>query len=469
MESTKMAESIMKWRLGKKTAMLNGMKILSAWAVVMLMTGGLSGCASLSNPTANAIPVNRLPREMLGESREIEQTIPEKFLKAPKQDPYILQPNDVLGVYIRNVTGDEKSIPPVVQLPDTRLPPSIGFPFVIRDDGTVSLPLSPEPIKVAGLSIVEAEKEIKRHYIEVWQILKPENASVSVTIQKQRTNAVYVLRQDSGSVTFGQGGLNNTKRGTGIVLDLQFNESDVATALSRTGGLPGLDAKNEVLIFRGAYRPGKDGQLVMPDLKKIKTGKTVLTKDAEGNTGLEVVRIPLRLKPGAVVPYLPEDVRLGDGDAVFIETRETELYYTGGLLPPGEFTLPRDYDLDVLEAVGQAHGPLFNGAQSATNFGGTFVGGGLGSPNPTCLTIVRQWHEGKSVIIRVDLAKALVDPRERILVKPGDFLILQESFGESFARYITQTFNFNYFSSILNTTNSTGGINTSISFSGRSP
>lgn len=429
------------------------------YSVVMLCTAiavVLSGCASLSNPTANSVPVNRLPAEVLGESREVEQTIPEKFLKAPRQDPYLLSPNDVLGVFIRNITGDEKTIPPVVTLPDTRLPPSFGFPFVIREDGTVSLPLAPEPIKVSGLSISQAEKEIRRYYVDVWQILKPENASVSVSLQKQHTNAIFVLRQDSGSVTFGGGGLNNTKRGTGVVLELQYNESDVATALTRTGGLPGIDAKNEVLIFRGAYKPTKDSKLVMPDLKTLKGGRTVLTKDADGAPGLEVIRIPLRLKPGAVVPFTPEEMRLGDGDALFIETRETELYYTGGLLPPSEVVLPRDYDLDVLEAVAQVRGPLFNGGQATSSLTGNSIVQGMGSPSPTCLTIIRRWPEGKSIIIRVNLAKAVLDPRERILVKPGDFLILQESFSESIARYITQTNSLQYGSTILN--NGTGFI-----------
>ncbi|HMP16868.1 MAG TPA: polysaccharide biosynthesis/export family protein, partial [Gemmatales bacterium] len=266
---------------------------MQKFIVVMLVGSAawVTGCASLSNPTANAIPVNRVPPEILGESREIEQTIPEKFLKAPKQEPYLLGPNDVLGIYIKNVTGGEKDIPPILQSYDPKLPPSFGYPFAVREDGTVSLPLALEPIKVAGMSLTEAEKEIKRYYVDVWNILKPENASVSVTIQKQRTNAIYVLRQDSGAVTFGGGGLNNTKRGTGIVLNLQYNESDVATALASSGGLPGLDAKNEVLIFRGAVKADRDGQLVMPDLKKIRVGKTVLTRDEDGTPGLEVVRI----------------------------------------------------------------------------------------------------------------------------------------------------------------------------------
>lgn len=454
------------WPRNYQSTLVKTIMLLSTVRCILLLVAVatlLPGCAALSNPTVNAIPVNRLPTEVLGESREVEQTIPEKFLKANKQDPYILAPNDVLGVYIKNITGDEKGIPPVVTLPDSRLPPSIGYPFVIREDGTVSLPLAIAPIKVAGMSQIEAEKEIKRKYVEEWQILKPENASVSVTLQKQRTNAIYVLRQDSGAVSFGGGSLNNTKRGTGIVLDLQYNESDVATALSRTGGLPGLDAKNEVLIFRGAYRPDRDGKMAMPDLKKIKGGKTVLTRDPDGNPGLEVVRIPLRLKPGVKVPFTPEDVRLGDGDALFIETRETELFYTGGLLPAGEFVLPRDYDLDVLEAIAQARGPLLNGGQSGSNNLGVAISPGVGAPNPTCLTIIRRWPEGKAIIIRVDVAKAFQDPRERINIKPGDFLVLQESFGESITRYMLQTFNINYFSQIFSSQTAT------ISFTGRTP
>ena len=53
---------------------------------------------------------------------------------------------------------------------------------------------------------------------------------------------------------------------------------------------------------------------------------------------------------------------LQSGDILKIESRETELYYTGGLLPVGEFVLPRDYDLDVIEAVAQVRGPFLNGS-----------------------------------------------------------------------------------------------------------
>lgn len=423
----------------------------------------LPGCAALTNPVGSGIPVRRLPLEVLGESRELEQTIPEKFLVAPRQDPYLITKGDILGVFIKSVTGDEKASPPVVTLPDSKLPPAIGYPFVVREDGTVSLPLAPAPIKVGGMSLADAEKEIRKYYIDIWKILLPENANIIVTMQKQHVNNIYVVRQDAGGILFGSSGFNNTKRGTATVLELQANESDVASALNRTGGLPGLDARNEVVVFRGIYKPERDGILTMPDLKHLAGGKTAMTRDKEGNPGLEIIRIPLRLKPGQKVPFTPEDVRLSDGDVVFIETRETELYYTGGILPQAEILLPRDYDLDVLEAVAQVRGPLFNGGFAGTNFNGSSVGAGLGTPNPTHLSVIRRW-EGKQIVINVDLAKAAVDPRERINVKPGDFLILQETYGEAFIRYLTQVTTFNSFSPLLSP-----NTRSSIDFIGRTP
>src|SRR5262245_39440817 len=58
------------------------------------------GCAALTNPTMNGIPVRRLPPELLARPREQLRTIP---LTALRQDPpqiYRLAPHDVLGVYI---------------------------------------------------------------------------------------------------------------------------------------------------------------------------------------------------------------------------------------------------------------------------------------------------------------------------------------------------------------------------------
>ena len=59
--------------------------------------------------------------------------------------------------------------------------------------------------------------------------------------------------------------------------------------------------------------------------------------------------------------------------------------------------------------------------------------------------------------IRVDLRRALRDPHERILVQPGDVLILQEKPSEAFARYFSQTFlNFDIFWQVFRSKTASG-------------
>ena len=73
---------------------------------------------------------------------------------------------------------------------------------------------------------------------------------------------------------------------------------------------------------------------------------------------------------------------------------------------------------------------------------GSIVSTGLGNPSPSLVTILRKAPNGQQVPIRVDLNAALRDPRENILVKNGDFLILQETHGEAFVRYMSGVLNF---------------------------
>jgi hypothetical protein len=63
--------------------------------------------------------------------------------------------------------------------------------------------------------------------------------------------------------------------------------------------------------------------------------------------------------------------------------------------------------------------------------------------------VLRKTSDGRQLRIRVDLARALRDPRERILVQPGDILVLQEKPAEAVARYFTNFFRLNFFFRIL--------------------
>jgi hypothetical protein len=147
----------------------------------------------------------------------------------------------------------------------------------------------------------------------------------------------------------------------------------------------------------------------------------------------------IKLLPGS----RPEDVILHTGDVVFLEARDHPYFYTAGLLPPGRHILPRDHDIDVLEAIALIRGPMFNGAFGGSNLSGDLVRQGIGNPSPSQVTVVRRTPGGGQVPILVDLNLAVKDPAERIVIRNGDLLILQEAPGDALARYITQTF-FNF-------------------------
>ncbi|MFL5338836.1 MAG: polysaccharide biosynthesis/export family protein [Gemmataceae bacterium] len=390
--------------------------------LLLAALAGLSGgCAAITNPVADGIPVRRLPEEIFPRPREELKTIPLTLLRQPPPAAYLLAPGDVLGVYIENLLGDKAGAPPVRMTETGNQPPAIGYPIPVLENGTISLPFT-DPIPVAGLSIEAAREAVRVAITETKQLLPKDKARIYVTLMQPRRYHVVVVRQDTGNVSIGpEGTLGAGKRGSGFPIDLPAYENDILNALAKTGGLPGLDALNEVMVQRTA--PPVPGDPNPPPTS--------------------VIRIPLRTRPGEPLPFRPEDVVLRNGDIVFIESRETELFYTAGLLPIGEYVLPRDYDLDVVAAVAKVRGPLLNGGFNQNNqFTGQLVAGGLGAPSPSLLTVLRKTGHGRQLTIRVDLNRAMRDPRERILVQPGDVLVLQEKPGEAIARYLSSIVHF---------------------------
>lgn len=149
-----------------------------------------------------------------------------------------------------------------------------------------------------------------------------------------------------------------------------------------------------------------------------------------------VVKIPIRLQPGEVPQFTEEDITLCDGDIVFIESRETEVFYTGGLLGGGQYTLPRDYDLRVLEAISIAEGRQSNGGQALRSVGGVSALNRDVATSASRVAILRNLPNGQRVTIEVDLNKAMRYKEENILVQPGDMLLLQYTFPEATAAFV---------------------------------
>lgn len=404
------------------------------------------GCAAITNPVADGIPVRRLPPEALGESRNDIRPVPLASLVAPAPPAYTLAAGDTLGVFAPGALGRLDDTPPVTVVggPDgNSRPPAIGYPVLVRENGTISLPQL-APIPVAGKTLTEAEEAVKAAYAKNAageEVLKPDQrARIIVTLLRPRLYHILVLREDAGGVTVGStGGFNGlgggsgsfvsqTRRTAGFPLDLPAGENTLLNALTRSGGLPGGEAEDYVLIQRKAYRPGPDGKPAPTALDPAKP----------------TLRVPLRLRPGEPFAVRPDDLVLQDGDVVSVNTRSGDLFYTGGLLPPRAFPLPVDRDLDILEAIALVGGPILNGGLAANNLSGQIVQTGLGFPSPSQVTIIRRTKTGGQIPILVSLNRAVKDPRERIAVRPGDFLILQQTAGEGLAQYVTTNLRLNF-------------------------
>ena len=398
-------------------------------AVAILASLSMTGCTALFNPI-ETIPANRVPAQFLAEPQANKVPIDVARLRQTKPEFYTLDADDVLGIFIEGVLGNFDEAPPV-QLPaaNSDLPPAIGFPVPVREDGTASLPLV-KPIPLRGLTIQQAEALITRAYRGGEKPLLKEDSRIIVTLLRERTYRVFVVRQDNSRAAQGlqfqgqqRGGVvsdRGDQSSRGSVLQLPAYQNDVLNALSRTGGLPGVNAKNELRILRGnrVDIARRDEQLTefyrtnRPD--QFPYG--VVPSVADGANTLE---IPLRLNPGVVPDLREEDIILRDGDIIYVDSRESEVYYTGGLLGGGERVLPRDYDLDVLAAVSLA----------GTGVGTNQVLGGLGGAQqrvpPTELVVLRRIPGNRQLAIRIDLNDTINDPRTRLLVQAGDTLILR--------------------------------------------
>lgn len=442
-----------------------------------------TGCAAIH--PIKGVPAQYLPSEYKGEIRSGKETIDLSLLRQPAPKHYLLDTGDVLGVYIEGVLGQFKEVPPV-HFPQTQeVAPSLGYPIPIREDGTISLPLI-GTVFARGLTLTQLEETIRRKYVKDNSILREGRDRILISLQKPRTYRVLVIRQENSNdivgTTVGNLNVGRSKRGTGRVINLPAYNNDVLHALAETGGLPGLDAENSIYIIRGAAhemnrsfcppaiqtgstnlnREKKQGKIQqvsdtytpipetspLPSDTAFQVGQplyssegyysgdlmapTIINDSTMQRSG--IIKIPIRLSPGEQVNLTQEDIILHDGDVVFIESRDTEIFYTGGLLGGGQYTLPRDYDLDILGAISIAQSSQ-NGSNTKSNGGPSALNQDV-TISASNAIILRQLPNGTQLPIKVDLYEAVRHPSQRVLIQPGDYVILQYTKSEAVAAFI---------------------------------
>ncbi|QDT06261.1 Polysaccharide biosynthesis/export protein [Rubripirellula lacrimiformis] len=401
-----------------------------SWSFGVALCGGcllLCGCSSLTFPIKGT-PASSISPSLRPERKSDLVRIDISRLSQPSPTAYRLDEGDVIGLFVETVLpfrkASEPPIAPPVVFPDASiLRPAIGTPLAVASGGIITVP-GAGLVSVKGLTFDEAAARIHAAYISR-QMLDADSEVPSVTLISPRQIQVLVVREDTG----GDGGgalRGNDREASGGPVLLEAYKNDVLNALMATGGLPGLRAKNEVRIYR--RRTVEQSHLVTMDDLEI-TGM-LYADGSSGHTSFQPSSdewidgpdkiIPLRKRRGEMIQLTAEDVILEEGDIVYVSNRDTEVFYTAGLLPPGEHLLPRDYDIDVFEAMSIA----------GYSYGASGSGGGLiGSVTvpPTQLFIFRDLGGGRETTIEVDLGTAIHCHSERLLIRPGDKLLLRHS------------------------------------------
>jgi protein involved in polysaccharide export with SLBB domain len=418
-------------------------------SIGMLSLLASAGCHAITD-VHQAIPASRLPCELCTEPREGRTVFPLTALGQEKPAAHVIGAGDQLSIYVFGVVPpgvDETLVLQRTQPVNQRYYPpngsvigaTVGMPVEVDHTGNVDLPLV-GTIKLAGKTIPEATEVIKDAYREM-KITKEDTERVQVSLITSRVHRIVVLRDDTPSPTVQlvkPGQVDHIHRGSAEVVDLPAYENDLLHALAVTGGLPGTDAAREIWIFK---RSGlSDPHAVLAEELQARTADF-----AEGETGdSQVIRIPLTGCPGEGLPFRPQDIQLDSGDVVYVPRRD-EYFYIGGLISGAKIPLPRDEDIDVIEAIALANGSV-GGPLGQSGF--ALAGGRPGYVvKPTRVIILREMPDGRQLPIRVDLARAMTDQKERILIQSNDVVMLQFKPGQAIFNGALNFVNFNFLTS----------------------
>jgi len=410
-----------------------------------------SGCHSITG-TCHSVPANRINPHLFGTIKEAQVPILLSALGQEKPAAYRVGPGDTLAIFVWGVLPPATDEVPVLSQYQTLnqryyppsgsiVSPSTGLPMTVGNDGALEMPMVGR-LNVSGLTIEEISNKIKDAYRKL-SVTVEGRERVSVAMITQRVKRVVVLRQDTPNpaVTVTPPGVvDQIHRGSGEVIDLPAYENDVLHALAATGGLPGTDGVREVWVMRNGAINGTDG------LDPAKLDKMIENYSSPQTSGPSILRIPLYSYPNEPLPFGPQDVVLNAGDVVYVPRRQ-EYFYTGGLIGGAKIPLPQDQDLDIIEAIAQAVGSI----------GGPLGQSGdvlrAGSPGwfikPTRAVVIRKMPDGSQLSIRVDLARAMEDKKERILIQPDDLVMLHFKPGEGAANAVLTFFSFGFTAPII--------------------
>ena len=171
-----------------------------------------------------------------------------------KAEPYLLDTGDVLGVFIENILGEFGTAPPVqMPAPGSDLPPSLGFPIAVLEDGKISLPLIPR-IELRGCTIQQAEELISRAYRGGENPILIKTGRIIVTLARKRgykapVSSIAMRQAESIAKTRAQ--LRAAEAGHGNDHPLVQRLRTDLDALLREGDLELVEPDSELPTYNG--------------------------------------------------------------------------------------------------------------------------------------------------------------------------------------------------------------------------
>ena len=204
-------------------------------------------------------------------AQSLRQFIP----TSSRQRVYRLDAGDVLGVFVKGVFGRYEDAP--VQMPTAKDPnrlSGMGYPFVIRNDGTVSLPLV-GPVNVRNMTVSQAEQAIADAYGPQENDLGDregglirDRRQVLISLLRKRTVQVIVVNDAAG--------VDSLSRQSGVLsVELPADRANVLNAIAATGGPSPFLAKSVTHLSdrNAAAIGGRPAQLASGDVVRIEAAE----------------------------------------------------------------------------------------------------------------------------------------------------------------------------------------------------
>ncbi len=332
--------------------------VLGAW--LLLVAGG---CAS------RCYQASSLPAELVAPPLEKVDTEMVSRLADNAVDSERIGPGDLLSVTIDHGYGEK---------------PTSTSPVWVTEDGSARVP-SIGTVRLAGLTLRDAGQAIAATGVERGMYVDP-YPYVTVEMKRQRKNRVSVL----GAVA--DPGVRELPRSQSYLLDALLASGNITEKAT-----PNID----IIHCRGGGEP------LSPRSAEVAGGPELnLASSPSGDRGPRTVRVNLASMGGAGASA---NHYLHDGDVVVVRERDARSIHVMGLVDqPGEYELPDDRDLHLLNALALA--------------------GGRKSQIADKVWILRRVPgEGEPARIEVSVREAKRNPAANVRLSAGDLVSVEQT------------------------------------------